>query len=64
MSLLELKEQVSLLPFEEQAELASSVAERLRRDDVNYRKELGQMIDDSTPGNWLRWSELKKEKAL
>ncbi len=62
MSLMELKEQVALLPFDQQAELASSVAERLRKDDANYRRELGRLMDDHDPKNWVRWSELKKEK--
>ena len=63
MSLAELKEQAAALPPDEQAELAAYLAERLRRDDPAYRKELARLIDDSDPKNWMRWDDLKNESA-
>ena len=62
MSLAELKEQASVLPPDEQAELAAFVAERLRRDDPVYRRELTRLIDDPEPEHWRRWSDVKQEK--
>ena len=61
MSLAELKEQASALPPDEQAELAAFVAERLRRDDPAYRRELARLIDDCEPEHWRRWSDVKQE---
>jgi hypothetical protein len=58
MSLAELKEQVAVLPKEEQAELSVFLAARLRRDDPAYREELAGLIDDHNPSQWVRWSEL------
>ncbi len=63
MSLAELKEQAAALPPDEQAELSAYLAERLRRDDPAYRKELARLIDDREPKNWGRWGEIKKEIA-
>ncbi len=63
MSLAELKEQAAALPPDEQAELAAYLAERLRRDDPAYRKELARLIDDRDPKNWMRWDDLKNESA-
>lgn len=64
MSLAELKEQAAVLPPEEQAELAAFVAERLRRDDPAYRKELTRLMDDHDPKHWHRWSEVKQEPIV
>jgi hypothetical protein len=61
MSLIELKEQASALPPDEQAELAAYLVDRLRRDDPAYRKELAQLIDDRHPKHWVRWVDVKKE---
>jgi hypothetical protein len=61
MSLIELKEQASALPPDEQAELAAYLAERLRRDDPAYRNELARLIDDRDPSQWVRWSDVKKQ---
>lgn len=63
MSLAELKEQAVVLPPEEQAELAAFVAERLRRDDPAYRKELTRLMDDRDPKHWQRWSDVKQEPS-
>lgn len=63
MSLAELKEQAVELPPEEQAELAAFVAERLRRDDPAYRKELARLMDDPDPKQWQRWSDVKQESS-
>jgi hypothetical protein len=60
MSLMELKEQVAALPPEEQAELATYLVQRLRRDDPNYRAELTEIIDDRDSKNWARWSDVKR----
>lgn len=61
MSLSELKDQAAALPPDEQAELAAYLAERIRRDDPAYRKELARLIDDRDPKNWVRWNHLKNE---
>jgi hypothetical protein len=61
MSLIELKEQASALPPDEQAELAAYLAERLRRDDPAYRKALAGLIDDRDPKHWVRWSDVKQQ---
>ena len=61
MSLAELKEQAVVLPPEEQAELAAFVAERLRRDDPAYRKELTRLMDDRDPKHWQQWGDVKTE---
>lgn len=61
MSLAELKAQAVVLPPEEQAELAAFVAERLRRDDPEYRKELTRLMDDPNPKHWQRWGDVKRE---
>ncbi len=61
MSLAELKQQAAALPPDEQAELATYLTERLRRDDPAYRKELAQLIDDADPSHWVRWEEVKKD---
>ena len=63
MSLAELKEQAAALPSDEQAELAAYLAERLRRDDPAYRKELARLMDDRDPKNWVRWDDLKNKSA-
>jgi hypothetical protein len=63
MSLAELKAQATVLPPEEQAELAAFVAERLRREDPAYRKELARLMDDRDPKHWQRWSEVKQESS-
>ena len=63
MSLTELKEQAAALPPIELAELAAYLAERLRRDDPAYRKELARLIDDREPKNWVRWDDLKSKSA-
>lgn len=60
MSLAELKQHVLTLAAEEQAELVSFLAERLCRDDPEYRQDLARRIDDRNPDNWVKWSELKK----
>ena len=60
VSLAELKEQAAALPPDEKAELAAYLAERLRREDPAYRKELARLIDDRDPKNWVRWAEVKK----
>ena len=59
MSLAELKERATTLPPAEQAELATYLTERLRRDDPAYRKELARLIDDRDPKNWVDWNDLK-----
>ena len=59
MSLAELKEQVAVLPKEEQAELSVFLAARLRRDDPAYREELTGLINDRNPSHWVPWSELR-----
>jgi hypothetical protein len=61
MSLTELKQQVLTLPAEEQAELVSFLAERLCRDDAEYREDLARRIDDRNPDNWVKWSQVKKK---
>ena len=63
MSLSELKDRAAALPPDEQAELAAYLAERLRRDDPAYRKELARLIDDRDPKNWVRWDDLKNQSA-
>ncbi len=63
MSLAELKELAAALPTDEQAELSAYLAERLRRDDPEYRKELARLIDDPEAAHWIRWDEVKKEPA-
>jgi hypothetical protein len=63
MSLAELKEQASALSLNEQAELAAYLAERLRRDDPAYRKELARLIDDHDPAHWVRWSDVKSSSG-
>ena len=55
MSLAEVKERVMELPVEEQAELASFLAARFRRDDPEYRALLARLIDDQNPDNWVKW---------
>lgn len=62
MSLVELKEQASVLPPDEQAELAAYLAERLRRNDPAYRKQLTRLIEDSDAKNWVRWSDVKQSE--
>ena len=61
MSLAELKQQVSVLPEAEQAELSVFLAARLHRDDPAYREELARVIDDRDPSHWVRWSELREK---
>jgi len=61
MSLAELKERASALPPEQQAELVAHLVEHLRRDDPEYRQELARFIDDRDAGNWVRWSDVKKQ---
>ena len=63
MSLAELKEQASVLPVDEQAELAAYLAERLRCDDPAYRAELARLIEDRDPAHWARWNDVKREPA-
>lgn len=60
MSLAELKEQAAILQPEEQAELAAFVAERLRRDDPAYRRELTRLMDDRDLKHWQRWNDVKQ----
>jgi hypothetical protein len=60
MSLAEVKERVLELPVEEQAELASFLASRFRRDDPEYRALLTRLIDDRDPNHWVRWEDVKK----
>ncbi len=54
MNLLELKQKAAALPPDEQAELSAYLAERLRRDDPAYRKELAELIDDKNGEHWVR----------
>ena len=63
MSLVELKEQAAGLSPEQQAELASYLVDRLRRDDPEYRRELRELIDDKEPKNWARWSDVKQRSS-
>jgi hypothetical protein len=64
MSLAELKEQASALPLDQQAELAAYLADRLRRDDPAYQKELARLIDDRDPENWVRWRDVKRKSKV
>lgn len=59
MSLAEIKEQAAALPPLEQAELAAFLAERLRREDPDYQRELARLAGDPDPQHWVRWQELK-----
>lgn len=61
MSLAEIKHQALTLAIEEQAELVSFLAERLCRDDPEYRQDLARRIDDRSPDSWVRWSDLRKQ---
>ena len=63
MSLVELKEQVSSLAPDDQAELAAYLAEKLRRNDPAYRRELAQLIDDRDPNHWMSWSDVKRSSG-
>jgi hypothetical protein len=59
MSLAELKAQALNLAEAEQAELLTFLAERLRRDDPEYRQDLARRIDDRDLANWIKWPELR-----
>ena len=63
MSLAELKEQAVALPPDEQAELAAYLAERLRRNDPAYRRELARLIDDADPTHWVRWDKIERTNS-
>jgi len=60
MSLAEIKKEVLALPADEQAELASFLSARLRRDDPGYRELLKNLIDDRNQDNWVSWDDAKK----
>jgi len=60
MSLAEVKEKALALPVEDQAELASFLAARFRRDDAEYREMLSRLIEDKDPQNWVKWEDVKK----
>ena len=61
MSVMELKAQAAGLPIEEQAELAEFLAERLRRNDPDYRRVLAGLRDDPDPAHWVSWSQVKEQ---
>ena len=60
MSLAEIKKEVLALPADEQAELASFLSARLRRDDPGYSELLKNLIDDRNHDNWVSWDDAKK----
>ena len=61
MSLAEIKEQAASLPTEEQAELLSFLAARVRNQDPAYREEMARLIDDKDRANWVKLSDVKTE---
>jgi hypothetical protein len=61
MSIAELKSEIDRLSPEEMQQLKAYLAVRQDMLDPEFRKKLGQKIDDKNPGNWISLDEAEKK---
>ena len=61
MSMIELKQEVSSLPAEQQKELAGYLLHLRLEHDAAWRSEMTRRIDDRTPSQWTDLQDWKKE---
>jgi hypothetical protein len=57
MSIEVLREELAALPQAERSKIMAFLVALQDRDDTTYRERLARMIDDKTPGRWMRVEE-------
>lgn len=53
MSVKEIKEQLAILPRQEQDEVVAYLFHLRHRDDPEYTREMERRLGDKNPENWL-----------
>jgi hypothetical protein len=60
MSLSQLKDQAAHLDIGQQRELIAFLIARQTEQDEDFKRTLGQKIDDSDPSHWVELDDLQK----
>jgi len=63
MSIQEIIREVDELTDEEQRQLLLHISHRQEMKDPAYVDNITEALDDDSPGQWVRWEDVKKELA-